>query len=123
MHYYQRHSMISIFSESIPIIIFNNSIIVNNVFYFEFIKSFSCVSFIKNNYVKYEKLAKTNKDVETVLKTYGQKYLISGSNILQVCLEAVPGINDKKLFFAKEGHIAWLISYIADKSKKVKKIY
>lgn len=78
---------------------------------------------IKNNYVKYEKLAKTNKDVETVLKTYGQKYLISGSNILQVCLEAVPGINDKKLFFAKEGHIAWLISYIADKSKKVKKIY
>ena len=78
---------------------------------------------IKNNYYKYEQLAKTNKDIEAVLKTYSQKYLISGSNILQVCLEAVPGINEKKLFFAKEGQIAWLISYIADKSKKVKKIY
>lgn len=78
---------------------------------------------IKNNFSKYEKLAKINKDVETVLKTYSQKYLISGSNILQVCLEAVPGVNDKKLFFAKEGQIAWLISYIADKSKKIKKIY
>ncbi len=78
---------------------------------------------IKNNFQTYEKLAKTNKDVEMVLKTYSQKYLISGSNILQVALEAVPGINDKKLIFAKEGQIAWLISYIADKSKKVKKIY
>ena len=78
---------------------------------------------IKNNYYKYEQLAKTNKDIAAVLKTYSQKYLISGSNILQVCLEAVPGINEKKLFFAKEGQIAWLISYIADKSKKVKKIY
>jgi exopolyphosphatase/pppGpp-phosphohydrolase len=78
---------------------------------------------IKNNYAKYEKLAKTNKDIEAVLKTYSQKYLISGSNILQVCLEAVPGINDKKLYFAKEGQIAWLISYIADRSKRVKKIY
>lgn len=78
---------------------------------------------IKNNFSKYEKLAKTNKDIETVLKTYSQKYLISGSNILQVCLEAVPGLNDKKLFFAKEGQIAWLISYITDKSKKIRKIY
>ncbi len=78
---------------------------------------------LKNNFSKYEKLAKSNKDVERVLKTYSQKYLISGSNILQVCLEAVPGISKKKLVFAKEGQIAWLISYITDKSKRVKKIY
>lgn len=78
---------------------------------------------LKNNFVKFEELAKTNKDAEKVLKTYSQKYLISGSNILLASLEALPKINDKKLFFAKEGQIAWLVSYVADRSKKVKKIY
>jgi hypothetical protein len=78
---------------------------------------------LKNNFRIFEELAKTDKDVERVLKTYSQKYLISASNILLVCLEAIPDINDKKLYFAKEGQIAWLVSYIADRSKKVKKIY
>ena len=65
----------------------------------------------------------TDKEVETVLKTYSQKYLISGSNLLLVTLEAIPNINNKKLFFAKEGQIAWLVTYIAERSKKVKKIW
>lgn len=78
---------------------------------------------LKNNFKKYEDLAKTDKEAEKVLKTYSQKYLISASNILLVCLEAIPGINDKKLYFAKEGQIAWLVSYIADRSKNIKKIY
>jgi exopolyphosphatase/pppGpp-phosphohydrolase len=78
---------------------------------------------LKNNFKKFEELATTDKEVDRVLKTYSQKYLISASNILLVCLEAIPGINDKKLYFAKEGQIAWLVSYIADRSKRVKKIY
>ncbi len=78
---------------------------------------------LKNNFKKYEELAKTDKNAEKVLKTYSQKYLISASNILLACLEAIPEVNDKKLYFAKEGQIAWLVSYIADRSKKVKKIY
>lgn len=78
---------------------------------------------LKNNFKKFEDMAKIDKDIDKVLKTYSQKFLISGSNILLVCLEAIPNINDKRLFFAKEGQIAWLISYVADKSKKVKKIY
>jgi len=78
---------------------------------------------LKNNFKKFEDLAKTNKDAEKVLKTYSQKYLISGSNLLLTCLEAIPDINNKKLYFAKEGQIAWLVSYIADRSKKIKKIY
>ncbi|GAW90163.1 exopolyphosphatase [Flavobacterium psychrophilum] len=73
---------------------------------------------LKNNFRKFEELAKTDKDVEKVLKTYSQKHLISGSNILLVCLEAIPKVNSKKLYFAKEGQIAWLVSYIADRSKK-----
>jgi len=52
----------------------------------------------------------TDKEVETVLKTYSQKYLISGSNRQLVTLEAIPNINNKKLFFAKEGQIAWLVT-------------
>ncbi|MBP9849722.1 MAG: exopolyphosphatase [Flavobacterium sp.] len=78
---------------------------------------------LKNNFRRFEELAKTDKDAERVLKTYSQKYLISGSNLLLTCLEAIPDISDKKLYFAKEGQIAWLVSYIADRSKKVKKIY
>ncbi|EKT4550320.1 exopolyphosphatase [Flavobacterium psychrophilum] len=78
---------------------------------------------LKNNFVKFEELAKTDKEVEAVLKTYSQKHLISGSNILQACLEALPNINNKKLYFAKEGRIAWLVSYVADRSKKIKKVF
>lgn len=78
---------------------------------------------LKNNFKRFEELAKKDKNVEKVLKTYSQKYLISGSNILLVCLEAIPDVNNKKLFFAKEGQIAWLVSYVADRSKKVKKVY
>lgn len=78
---------------------------------------------LKNNFKKFEEQAKTDKEAEKVLKTYSQKYLISGSNILLVSLEAIPDINGKKLYFAKEGQIAWLVSYVADRSKKVKKIY
>ena len=78
---------------------------------------------LKNNFGKFVELAKTDKDVDTVLKTYSQKYLISGSNLLLVALEAVPDINNKKLFFAKEGQIAWLVTYIAERSKTIKKIW
>jgi exopolyphosphatase/pppGpp-phosphohydrolase len=78
---------------------------------------------VKNNFKRFEDLAKTDKEIEKVLKTYSQKYLISASNLLLVTLEAIPNINEKKLYFAKEGQIAWLVSYIADRSKKVKKVW
>lgn len=77
---------------------------------------------LKNNFKKFEDMAKTDTEVEKVLKTYSQKYLISGNNILLVCLEMIPEMKKKKIYFAKEGQIAWLISYITDRSKKVKKI-
>jgi exopolyphosphatase/pppGpp-phosphohydrolase len=78
---------------------------------------------IKNNYKHFEVLAETNKEVARVLKTYSQKYLISASNLLLVCLEDIPEINTKKLFYSKQGQVAWLVSYIADQSKRVKKIW
>ena len=77
---------------------------------------------LKNNFQKFETLALTNTEAAKVLKVYTQKHLISGSNLLQACLEAIPNLESKKLFFAKDGQIAWLVSYVAERSRRVKKI-
>ncbi len=77
---------------------------------------------VKNNYARYKSLATTDKEIARVLSTYSQKHLISGNNILITLLENIPDINNKKLYFSREGQIAWLVSYIADNSKRVKKI-
>ncbi|SMO63510.1 Ppx/GppA phosphatase family protein [Flavobacterium resistens] len=74
---------------------------------------------LKNNFVKFTNQAKTNKEVARVLSTYDQQYLISANNILQTCLESIPNLQSKKVLFVKEGQVIWLISYIADRSKKV----
>lgn len=74
---------------------------------------------LKNNFNKYTNLAKTNKEAARVLNTYDQKYLISANNILVTCLESIPDLATKKIYFVKDGQVTWLISYIADRSKKV----
>lgn len=74
---------------------------------------------LKNNFIKFTNFAKTNKEALEVLTTYDQKYLISANNILLSCLESIPDIDKKKIYYVKEGQIIWLISYIADRSKKV----
>ncbi|KQB42565.1 exopolyphosphatase [Flavobacterium aquidurense] len=75
---------------------------------------------LKNNFITYENLAKTSKEAEKVTNTYSQKHLISGNNILISCLESIPDLKSKKIYFAKEGQIAWLVSYVVDRSKKIK---
>ncbi|WP_264538211.1 exopolyphosphatase [Flavobacterium sp. N1736] len=74
---------------------------------------------LKNNFTKFSNLAKTNKEVARVLSTYDQKYLISANNILQNLLESIPNIATKKIYFVKDGQVTWLMSNIADRSKKV----
>lgn len=74
---------------------------------------------LKNNFNKYTNLGKTNKEAARVLSTYDQKYLISANNILVTCLESIPDLATKKIYFVKDGQVTWLISYIADRSKKV----
>ena len=73
---------------------------------------------LKTNFQKFETLAKTDKEAAKVLKTYSQKYLISASTILLTTIQSIPNIDNKKLFFAKEGQIAWLVSYVADRAQK-----
>ena len=75
---------------------------------------------LKNNFVKYEKLAKTNKEADKVINTYSQKHLISANNILVACLESIPDLKSKKIYFSREGQIAWLVSYVVDRSKRIK---
>ncbi|WP_281235082.1 exopolyphosphatase [Flavobacterium gelatinilyticum] len=74
---------------------------------------------LKNNFGKFTSLAKTNKEAARVLSTYDQKYLISANTILVAFLESFPNLATKKVLFVKEGQVTWLISYIADRSKKV----
>ncbi|WP_428229925.1 exopolyphosphatase [Flavobacterium sp.] len=74
---------------------------------------------LKNNFNKYNTLAKTDKEAARVLSTYDQKYLISANNILANCLESIPNLATKKIYFVKDGQVTWLMSYIADRSKKV----
>jgi exopolyphosphatase/pppGpp-phosphohydrolase len=74
---------------------------------------------LKNNFAKFTNLAKTNKEAARVLSTYDQKYLISANNILLSCLESIPDLDKKKIYFVKDGQTIWLISYIADRSKKI----
>ncbi|TDO96564.1 exopolyphosphatase [Flavobacterium sp. 245] len=74
---------------------------------------------LKNNFIKFTTMAKTNKEAARVLSTYDQQYLISANNILLTCLESIPNLETKKIYFVKEGQVIWLISHIADRSKKV----
>jgi exopolyphosphatase/pppGpp-phosphohydrolase len=74
---------------------------------------------LKNNFTKFTSLSKTNKEAARVLSTYDQKYLISANNILVSCLESIPNLETKKIYFVKDGQTIWLISHIADRSKKV----
>ncbi|MNQ39086.1 hypothetical protein D3C85_526900 [compost metagenome] len=74
---------------------------------------------LKNNFAKFTTLAKTNKEAARVLSTYDQKYLISANNILVSLLESIPSLETKKVYFVKDGQTIWLISHIADRSKKV----
>lgn len=77
---------------------------------------------IQNNYTKFVDLAKNDPEVDRVLKTYSQKHLIATNTLLISILENANAKN-KKLFFAKQGQIAWLLAYVSTTAKGIKPIY
>lgn len=77
----------------------------------------------ENNYQRFVSNAETNPEMQKVLKTYQQKSLIAAFNLLETSLEVVPNIQNKKIFFAKQGQIAWLVSYVFDNAKGVKQVF
>ena len=68
-------------------------------------------------------LAKTDAEVDKVLKTYNQRSLIAANSILIATLQNLNNIDDKKIYYAKQGSIAWLLSYISESAKGIKVIY
>ncbi|TRX38585.1 exopolyphosphatase [Flavobacterium sp. ZT3R18] len=76
----------------------------------------------ENNYQRFVTAAESNVEMQKVLKTYQQKSLIAAFNLLETSLEVIPNVQNKKIFFAKQGQIAWLVSYVFDNAKGVKQI-
>lgn len=77
----------------------------------------------ENNYQRFVLDAENNVEKKKVLKVYQQKNLIAAFNLLETSLEVIPEINKKKIYFAKQGQIAWLVSYVFDNARGVKQIY
>lgn len=78
---------------------------------------------IENNFGKIVSRSLTNPEIKKVLETYSQKNLIASSSILLTALEEIPNVKTKKIFFAKQGEVAWLVSYIVDHSKGSEPVY
>lgn len=77
----------------------------------------------ENNYQRFVTQAESNVEMQKVLKTYQQRSLIAAFNLLQTSLEVIPNMEKKKIYFAKQGQIAWLVSYVFDNAKGVKQIF
>lgn len=77
----------------------------------------------ENNYQRFVSNSESNPEIKKVLNTYQQKSLIAAFNLLETSLEVLPNIQNKKIFFARQGQIAWLVSYVFDNAKGVKQIY
>jgi exopolyphosphatase/pppGpp-phosphohydrolase len=78
---------------------------------------------VQNNFSKFTRLATVNSDVAAVLKTYSQKNLIAANSLLLTTIENIEDVDNKNLYFAKNGYLAWLISYIYDAAKGVRMMY
>ncbi|GEM55733.1 hypothetical protein B0A58_05960 [Flavobacterium branchiophilum NBRC 15030 = ATCC 35035] len=75
------------------------------------------------NFTKFETLSKTNPEIEKVLNTYSQRHLITANNILLSAIQNLDEPKDKKIYFVKQGQIAWLMAYILESAKDSKTIY
>lgn len=75
------------------------------------------------DFTRFEEMAKENKEIERVLKTYSLKHLISANELLISSLEKIEDPEDKKIYFVKQGQIAWLLAYVVETVKNAKVIY
>ena len=78
---------------------------------------------LKNNFKKLQALAESDTEATKVLKTYSQKHLISANTLLLKSLQGLGNLENKKIFFVKQGQISWLLAYVADSAKGSKVIY
>jgi hypothetical protein len=97
-------------------ILINNKTAQDNFSEIKYTDIVSLKFVVENNFNKIRTSAVTNKDVKKVLERYSQKNLISASNLLLTALEEIQNINNKNMYFSKNGEIAWLISYALESS-------
>jgi exopolyphosphatase/pppGpp-phosphohydrolase len=76
-----------------------------------------------NNFAEYEKKSENNIETAKVLKTYSQKHLIAANILLIKTLENLTILKEKEIFFAKNGYLSCLVSYVIDASDGLKPIY
>jgi exopolyphosphatase/pppGpp-phosphohydrolase len=76
-----------------------------------------------NNFDEFTKFAENNSEAEKVLKTYSQKHLVAGCSILLKSLENIGDLENKNIYFVRQAHIAFILSYVAGSSKGSKVIY
>ncbi len=71
-----------------------------------------------NNFDKFESQVDSQKDVAKVLDTYSREALLAGSYIMLNSLSDLTNPDQKKIYFVRQGHVAWLIAYIVDSVRK-----
>ncbi len=75
---------------------------------------------LQNNFEIYEKSIETDKNIEKVLKTYNRRQLLAANTLLISALESLGNLENKILYYAKQGQIAWLVSYVLDSASGIK---
>jgi exopolyphosphatase/pppGpp-phosphohydrolase len=73
-----------------------------------------------NNFDKFEQQIDTQKDVAKVFDTYSREALLAGSYIMLNSIQDLSNPQEKKIYFVRQGHVAWLIAYIVDTVRKNK---
>ena len=73
---------------------------------------------LRNNFEKFIILSKKNKEVARVLKTFTRENLIVSNSILKATIANIKNINSKKIFFAKQPEVSWVVTYICDELTK-----
>lgn len=97
--------------------LFNNDDSRNNLQEFKLEDIYKYDVILKNDFDTYKDLATKNPEVARVLKTFTHENLIASNAILIATLSNIKKIESKKLFFAKQPEISWVVSYISDKMK------
>ncbi len=72
---------------------------------------------LRTNFDTYKDLAAKNPEVARVLKTFTHENLIASNAILIATLSNIKKIESKKLIFAKQPEISWVVSFISDTMK------
>lgn len=73
---------------------------------------------LRNNFEKFRVLAKKNKEAARVLKTFTRENLIVSNSILKATIANIKNIGSKKIFFAKQPEVSWVVTYICDELTK-----